>query len=219
MVTYKSVKNDADVITYILGADAALLSLGYTEHGIVHVNKVAKDAKDILASLEYSERDIELARIAALLHDVGNMINRIDHEQSGALIAFRLLDRMGMPAEEISKIVSAIGNHDEGTGVPVNPIAAALILGDKSDVRRSRVRNTDDTTFDIHDRVNYSATSSRLTVLKEEKKVLLEIELDTQYSSVMEFFEIFLERMMMCRRAAAALGLDFSLIINGHKMA
>ena len=218
MVTYKSVKNDPCVLTYISGADAALCSLGYTEHGAVHVGKVANDVKNILASLEFSARDIELARIAALLHDVGNIVNRVDHAHSGALIAFELLNRMGMPADEIAKIVSAIGNHDEGTGVPVNPIAAALILGDKSDVRRSRVRNCEDTSFDIHDRVNYSATESRLNVLKDEKTVLLEIELDTQYSSVMEFFEIFLERMMMCRRAASALSLDFSLLINGHKM-
>ena len=156
--------------------------------------------------------------IAAFLHDIGNLVNRIEHSQSGAIMAFRILDKMGMPPEDIATIVSAIGNHDEGTGVPVNAVAAALIIADKSDVRRTRVRNQDFASFDIHDRVNYSVTDARLTISEDKKRIILDISIDTAISSVMDYFEIFLGRMMLCRKAADSLGLSFGLLINGQDL-
>jgi len=156
--------------------------------------------------------------MAGYLHDIGNLVNRVEHSQSGAIMAFRLLDHLGVDAEDIAAIVTAIGNHDEGTGVPINPIAAALILADKSDVRRSRVRNHNFSTFDIHDRVNYSVTASTLTVDTARKEVLLSLEIETDFSPVMDFFEIFLERMLLCRRAAESLGLRFRLQINDQTL-
>ena len=161
---------------------------------------------------------MELAKIAAYLHDIGNLVNRADHSQSGAVMAFRLLDHMDMEPADIATVVTAIGNHDEGTGVPVNAVAAALILADKSDVRRNRVRNRDIATFDIHDRVNYSVEYSDLRVLPEEKTALLELRVDTQFSSIMDYFEIFMKRMLLCRRAAETLGLKFRLTINGQQL-
>ncbi len=218
MVTYEQVKNDEAIKTYIRQADRSLSALGYTEHSFAHVTKIAHTVEYILKSLEYDEREIELACIAAYMHDIGNLVNRIDHSQSGAIIAFRILDKMGMDPEELATVVTAIGNHDEGTGVPVDAVCAALILADKSDVRRSRVRNNDQTRFDIHDRVNYSVTSSELSIDDEKKNITLDITIDTNYSSVMEYFEIFLERMLLCRKAAEALGLSFRLVINGHSL-
>ncbi|MFR5600421.1 MAG: HD domain-containing protein, partial [Holdemania filiformis] len=161
MITVEQVRNNPQVRTYIQKADEALAALGYTEHSFAHVGKVAKEAREILLTLGYSPREAELAEIAGWLHDIGNVINRVDHAQSGAVMAFRILDKLGAEAEEISTIISAIGNHDESTAYPVNPIAAALILADKTDVRRSRVRNRDFATFDIHDRVNYAVHQSR----------------------------------------------------------
>ena len=152
------------------------------------------------------------------MHDIGNLVNRVDHSQSGALLAFRVLDNMGMPPADIAEIVTAIGNHDEGTGVPVSPIAAALIIADKSDVRRSRVRNTDLQSFDIHDRVNYSVEQSVLTVSRADSSISLSLTVDTAISAVMEYFEIFLERMLLCRRAAERLGTTFRLDINGQRL-
>jgi metal-dependent HD superfamily phosphatase/phosphodiesterase len=166
----------------------------------------------------YPERTVELGKIAGYLHDIGNLVNRVEHSQSGAVMAFRLLDKMGFPAEEICTVVSAIGNHDEGTGVPVNPVAAALILADKSDVRRSRVRVTDMKDFDIHDRVNYSVTKSELKINEKKTNVKLKLTVDTHFSPVMNYFEIFMNRMILCRKAAEALGLDFKLIINEQIM-
>ena len=163
-------------------------------------------------------RALELARIAGYMHDIGNMVNREEHSQSGGVMAFYLLNEMGMKTENLCEIVAAIGNHDEGTGVPVSPIAAALILADKSDVRRSRVRNTDKSTFDIHDRVNYSVEKSTLRINTEEKTVTLRLTVDTSYGSVMDYFEIFLGRMIMCRKAAEKLGLAFKLIINDQPL-
>jgi len=218
MLTYLDIKNDQAVNTYIKRADESLTALGYTEHSFAHVGRVAASVEYILTELGYSEHDIELAKIAAHMHDIGNLVNRTDHSQSGAIMSFRILDNMGMPAEDIATVVTAIGNHDEGTGVPVNPIAAALILADKSDVRRTRVRNSDVSTFDIHDRVNYSVVSSKLTVDREEKSILLDIDIDTRYSSVMEYFEIFLGRMVLCRKAAERLGLEFHLSINSQRL-
>lgn len=218
MLTFEALKKNEAVNVYIQKADESLSALGYTEHSFAHVGKVAQDAADILRALDFSERDRELVQIAAYLHDIGNLVNRIEHSQSGAIMAFRILDRLDMAPEELAVVVSAIGNHDEGTGVPVNAIAAALILADKSDVRRTRVRNQDPATFDIHDRVNYSAMSSHLQIDEARKTIVLSIAIDTGISSVMEYFEIFLERMILCRKAAQTLGLTFGLVINGQQM-
>ncbi len=218
MISYKNIKENEAVKIYIERADASLKTLGYTEHSYAHVGMVAKRASDLLLGLKYSERDVELVKIAAHLHDIGNVVNRVDHSQSGAIIAFRILDNLGMDAVEIAEIVTAIGNHDEGTGVPVSPLAAALIIADKSDVRRTRVRNNDFSTFDIHDRVNYSVTESKLALIEGGSAVALYLTVDTSISSIMDYFEIFLTRMKLCRSAAEALGLKFKLIINGQEL-
>lgn len=217
-MTFTEIKQDAAIRTYIKQADASLAVLGYTEHSFAHVTQVALAAGDILAQMDHPERTAELARIAGFMHDIGNVVNRIEHSQSGAVMAFRLLDKMGFPPEEIAVIVSAIGNHDEGTGVPVGPVAAALILADKSDVRRSRVRTKDMAKFDIHDRVNYSVTHSQLQINENRTQVLLKLTVDTQFSPVMDYFLIFMERMNLCRQAAQALGLEFKLVINDQQM-
>lgn len=217
-MTYEQIRNDENIRIYIQQADASLAALGYTEHSFAHVGRVADIAGKLLESLGYPQRTVELAKIAGYLHDIGNLVNRIEHSQSGAVMAFRLLDNMGFPAEEISQIVAAIGNHDEGTGVPVNPVAAALILADKSDVRRNRVREKEMEKFDIHDRVNYSVTKSELKVNEAHTIVKLKLSVDTHFSSVMDYFEIFLERMLLCRKAAQTLGLEFKLIINEQQM-
>jgi metal-dependent HD superfamily phosphatase/phosphodiesterase len=217
-MTYEQIRQDEAIKTYIRQADASLAALGFTEHSFAHVGRVAEMAGYILETMGYPERTVELAKIAGYLHDIGNLVNRVEHSQSGAVMAFRLLDKMGFPAEEICTVVSAIGNHDEGTGVPVNPVAAALILADKSDVRRSRVRVTDMKDFDIHDRVNYSVTKSELKINEKKTNVKLKLSVDTHFSPVMNYFEIFMNRMIMCRHAAEALGLDFKLIINEQIM-
>ena len=214
MITVEEVRNNPQVRTYIQKADEALAALGYTEHSFAHVGKVAKEAREILLTLGYSQREAELAEIAGWLHDIGNVINRVDHAQSGAVMAFRILDKLGAEAEEISTIISAIGNHDESTAYPVNPIAAALILADKTDVRRTRVRNRDFATFDIHDRVNYAVHQSRTEITPDRKKIVLDLKIDTQISAVMDYFEIFMQRMLLCRKAAGKVGLTFSLVIN-----
>ncbi|MFR0978229.1 MAG: HD domain-containing protein [Holdemania filiformis] len=214
MITVEQVRNNPQVRIYIQKADEALAALGYTEHSFAHVGKVAKEAREILLTLGYSPREAELAEIAGWLHDIGNVINRVDHAQSGAVMAFRILDKLGAEAEEISTIISAIGNHDESTAYPVNPIAAALILADKTDVRRSRVRNRDFATFDIHDRVNYAVHQSRTEITADHQKIILDLKIDTQISAVMDYFEIFMQRMLLCRKAAEKLGLTFSLVIN-----
>ena len=217
-MTYEEVRKDEAVKVYITQADASLEALGFTEHSFAHVSRVAQIAGDILEKLGYPERTVELARIAGYLHDIGNVVNRVDHSQSGAVMAFRILDRMNFPPEEIAAIVTAIGNHDEGTGVPVNAVAAALIIGDKSDVRRSRVRSRADIAADIHDRVNYSVAGSELSVDTESKSMTLKLAVDTSVSSVMEYFEIFMKRMLLCRKAAETLGLTFRLDINGQRL-
>lgn len=218
MITYEEIKNNGDIKTYITRADESLKALGYTEHSFPHVTKVAENAAYILKTLGYSERETELAKIAGYLHDIGNLVNRVDHSQSGALMAFRILDRLDMSSYDLAEVVTAIGNHDEGTGVAVNPISAALILADKTDVRRSRVRNSDTTTFDIHDRVNYSVEGSELSINAEKTQIRLSLKIDTAISSVMDYFEIFLGRMVMCRKAAERLGLCFKLEINGQQL-
>lgn len=218
MITLEALKNNEDINTYIKAADESLIALGYTEHSFAHVGKVADTAGRILSLLGYSEGEVELARIAGYLHDVGNLVNREEHSQSGAVMAFRILDRLGMPSSDIARIVTAIGNHDEGTGVAVNPIAAALIIADKTDVRRTRVRNSDLSSFDIHDRVNYSVESSELDIDTDAGIIRLALCIDTAIGSVMDYFEIFLSRMTMCRRAAEKLGLSFKLSINGQQL-
>lgn len=218
MLTFEQIKHNEDIRTYISQADASLVALGYTEHSFAHVTSVAETAGYILNALGYSERTVELAKIAGYLHDIGNLVNRVEHSQSGAVIAFRILDKLGFKADEIALITTAIGNHDEGTGVPVNEVAAALILADKSDVRRTRVRNADTTTFDIHDRVNYSVTKSELKINRAKTIIKLKLCIDTDVGTVMDYFEIFLERMILCRKAAEKLGLEFKLIINEQQL-
>ncbi len=217
-ITFEEIRTNQSIQTYIMKADEALSALGYTEHSFPHVLRVCNDATYIMKSLGYGEHEIELVKIASYMHDIGNLVNRVDHSQSGAVMAFRILDKLGMEAEDIASIVSTIGNHDEGTGVPINAMAAALILADKSDVRRSRVRNFDVSTFDIHDRVNYSVQNSKLAIDDCKKNITLELEIDLQVSSVMDYFEIFMNRMMLCRKAAEKLGLRFKLVINGQPL-
>lgn len=218
MITYEQIKQNEAVRAYIQKADESLAALGYTEHSFAHVTLVAENVRYILETLEFSQHEIELGMIAAYLHDIGNLVNRAEHSQSGAVMAFRILDRMDLPAEDIATVVTAIGNHDEGTGVPVNAIAAALILADKSDVRRSRVRNQQKAHFDIHDRVNYSVEKAVLKINREHSLIKLKLTVDTHYSSVMDYFEIFLERMILCRKAAERLGLQFKLMINEQSL-
>ena len=214
MITYQDIRTDPTIRTYITKADESLQALGFTEHSFAHVTMVAESCDYILTTLGYPERDIEVIKIAAFLHDIGNLVNRVDHSQSGAVMAFRILTDMGMDASEVATVVTAIGNHDEGTGVPVNGPAAALILADKSDVRRSRVRNQDISSFDIHDRVNYSVKRSQLKINEDHTNIKLKLSIDTRYGSVMDYFEIFMGRMILCRKAAERLGLQFKLIIN-----
>ena len=217
-MTYEEIKNNEAINTYIRCADESLTALGYTEHSFAHVTVVAEMAGYILETLGYDPHVVELGKIAGYMHDLGNLVNRIDHSQSGAVMAFRILDKLQMQPKDIATIVTAIGNHDEGTGVPVNPIAAALILADKSDVRRSRVRNSDISSFDIHDRVNYSVKKAQLKINEEKTLIKLKMSIDTRYGSVMDYFEIFLNRMIMCRKAAEKLGLQFRLIINEQQL-
>ncbi|SFO93692.1 hypothetical protein SAMN05216343_10149 [Oscillibacter sp. PC13] len=218
MLTYEDVRNNGAIRTYIQRADESLIALGYTEHSFAHVSMVAENAGYILSTLGYPERTVELAKIAAFLHDIGNLVNRVDHSQSGAVMAFRILDNLNCDPEEIATIITAIGNHDEGTGQPVNAVSAALILADKSDVRRSRVRNQDLSSFDIHDRVNYSVKKSQLKINEEHTLIKLKLFVDTKYGSVMDYFEIFMQRMILCRKAAEKLGLQFKLMINEQQL-
>ena len=218
MLTYEHVKNSKAIKTYIIRADESLTTLGFTEHSFAHVLHVAETAGYLLSTLNYDQRTVELAKIAGYLHDIGNLVNRHDHSQSGAVMAWSILNDLGCDPCEIATIVTAIGNHDEGTGVPVNAVAAALILADKADVRRSRVRNQDISSFDIHDRVNYSVIASSLKINEPLSQVHLELTIDTQYGSVMDYFEIFMGRMLLCRKAAEKLGLQFKLCINGQHL-
>lgn len=216
MVTYEQVRQSEDIKIYIQRADATLTAMGFTEHAAPHVTKCAEVAGCLLTDLGFSGRSAELARIAGYMHDIGNVINRKDHAQSGGVMAFRLLDKLGMGAEEIAVVTSAIGHHDEETAFPVNEVAAALILADKSDVRRSRVRGTDPAAidFDIHDRVNYAVVESDLRLNKEAGTITLDLTIDTTICAVMDYFEIFLGRMLLCRRAANFFELRFQLVIN-----
>ncbi|HHT87963.1 MAG TPA: HD domain-containing protein [Clostridiales bacterium] len=217
MITFKDIKDNETIKSYIIHADKMLSELGYTEHSLAHVTKVADVAKYILETLNYSDQEIELAQIACYMHDIGNIVNREGHAQSGAMMAFRILDQLGATPEEIAMVMAAIGNHDENTAVPVSAIAAALILADKTDVRRSRVRNPDLPSFDIHDRVNYAVEESKVQIINNEI-FRLELIIDTTISPVLDYFEIFLDRMLLCKRAANKLKMEFELIINNQKV-
>lgn len=218
MVTYGEVSNSEEIKAYIRQADASLLSMGFTEHSFAHVVRTATVTQNILSDLGYDTRTIELAKIAGFMHDIGNVVNRIDHAQSGAVMAFRILDKMGMDPVEVAQVVSAIGNHDEHTAHPVNALSAALILADKSDVRRSRVRNREIASFDIHDRVNYSVEQSALKIDKQARTITLVLTIDSKVSTLADYFEIFLERMLLCRKAAKFFDFQFHLCINGVTM-
>ena len=210
---FNRVKNDHDINVYIEEQNKSLHAMGYTEHSFAHIGVVADRTAYILDTIGVDDHTIDLALTASWMHDLGNIINRVDHSQTGALMTFYLLDKMGIPAEDIAPIVRAIGNHDEGSGLPVSNIAAALILADKSDVRRSRVQE-DVLNYDIHDRVNYSVKKSILKINKDRTAIKLKLEIDTRYGEIGEYFEIFMERMLLCRKAAGYLNLEFHLIIN-----
>ena len=218
MVTFEDIKNNEDIKIYIETGNNVMGEIKYTEHGYAHAGIASSIASSILNSLGYDPRTCELASIAGYMHDIGNSINRHDHAQSGALMAFSLLNKLGMDQREIALIVTAIGHHDEGTGDPVNPISAALIIADKSDVRRSRVRDKADIALDIHDRVNFAVTGSKLDVLPRERIIRLTLSIDTKICAVMDYFEIFLSRMLLCRKAAEYLGCRFTLDINGTRL-
>ncbi|ABI68733.1 HD domain-containing protein [Syntrophomonas wolfei] len=218
MVTLKDVRSSPLINTFIQKGNEHLGVMGYTDHGRLHLSIVSALSKDIMIKLGYDEHMAELAGIAGYIHDIGNVINRIGHSQSGALMAMEILRRMGMPPEEVAIITAAIGNHDEGSGHPVNEVAAALILADKSHVHRNRVRNPDVATFDIHDRVNYAVERSTLNIDENKKVITMELVIDTSICPVMEYFEIFMSRMLLCRRAAGFLGCEFELVINGVQL-
>lgn len=218
MVSFENLRKDGEILAFIEMANRVLGEIGYTEHGMAHAVKTGEDASRILSSLGYDEHMCELAKIAGLLHDTGNAVNRCDHAQSGAFLAFELLRARGGDYKDVLEITTAIGHHDEKTAAPVTPVAAALILADKSDVRTSRVRSRDTVYNDIHDRVNYAVFSSELDVDREKRMIVLTLKIDTLVCPVMEYFEIFLERMVLCKKSAAFLGCDFELIINDTRL-
>lgn len=214
-MTLEDVKNDREVNILIDNTERQLTELGYTEHGRRHIGIVSEIAGNILKELGYSEREVELARIAGYLHDIGNSINRTDHAHNGALLSYDILKKIGFSIEDAAEVMMAIGNHDEGSGTAVSAISAALILADKADVHRSRVRNENLSRFDIHDRVNYAVEEAKMQVDTENKKVYLKLKIDTDICPVIKYFEIFLDRMLMCKRAASYLDVWFHLEING----
>ena len=218
MITYKDVTENQEVKVYILKADETMTAMAYTEHGFAHAARTATSARKMMLDLNFDERSAELAAIAGYLHDIGNMVNRINHAQSGAMLAFRILDRLGMPAEELATIVSAIGNHDEHSAFPVNAMAAAVILADKSDVRRSRVRDKNNLGIDIHDRVNYAVKDAALTTDTANQMIKLSATIDTSISPVSDYFEIFLDRMLLCRKASQFFNMHFALEINNSRL-
>lgn len=215
---FHRMKNNHEINVYIKEQNRSMDAIGYTEHSFAHIGVVTERVGYILDTLGMDDHTIDLALTAAWMHDIGNIVNRENHSQSGALMAFYLLDKMDVPAEDIAPIIRAIGNHDEGNGMPVSSIAAALIIADKSDVRRSRVQCDDIGKYDIHDRVNYSVTSSRLKINQGHTAIKLKLEINTRFSEIGEYFEIFMERMLLCRKAAEFLNLEFHLIINEQTM-
>lgn len=218
LISFQDIKSNAEIKTYLMRGHEILGAMGFTEHSLVHAGRVSYTAAKILSDLSYDERTVELARIAGYMHDIGNVVSRYDHAQTGAILAFQLLTAMGMDCGEIATVTGAIGNHDEGSGYPVSAVSAALILADKTDVRRSRVRNQDFATFDIHDRVNYAVTNAHTHVDAKNKKIMLSLKIDQDICSVMDYFEIYLSRMMMNRRAAEFLHTKFVLIINDNQL-
>lgn len=217
-VIYNDIIKNEEINTYIEMGNEALGVLGYTDHSRGHAGKVAAVAGSILTDLGYSPKEVELAKIAGYMHDIGNSVNRMDHAHTGAVMSFQILRDLGMDPKDIAVIISAIGNHDEGSGTAVHPISAALIIADKTDVRRNRVRNKDKASFDIHDRVNYAVIESKVSVNIEKAVIHMDITLDESICSVLDYFEIFLERMLMCRRAAEVFKMKFKLTANGNKV-
>lgn len=214
-VSFDEIRNSPEIRAYIALADQSLSALGYTEHSFAHVGKCAQVASGLLTALGYPARTAELAKMAGFMHDIGNLVNRTGHAQTGAVMAFRILDKLGLEPEEVAQVVTAIGHHDDDTACPVSPISAALLLADKTDVRRSRVRNKDMASFDIHDRVNYAVEQADLSLDSEAHTLTLTLSINTQVSAVMDYFEIFLGRMLLCRKSAEFFGLTFKLNING----
>ena len=218
MITLEDVINNEEVQAFVNASQKQLKALGYTEHSYRHIGIVSKRTGEILQKLGYDERTIELGKIAGYMHDIGNCVNRVDHAHTGAILAYNILKEMGMDAEERTEIMMAIGNHDEGTGTVVSNISAALILADKSDVHRDRVINTNMSTFDIHDRVNYAVTDAKLDINEKERKVIVTLTIDTQICPVLDYFQIFMDRTMMSKYAAKYLNIWFELVINGTKL-
>jgi metal-dependent HD superfamily phosphatase/phosphodiesterase len=218
VLTFKDIVKDPEVVVLVAEADRQLAVLGYTEHGPRHARLVAKNARAVLVALEAEERLTELAAIAGYLHDIGNVVSRDRHERTSALLARDILLRRGMDYREAAQIMAAIGNHDENGGNPVSQVSAALILADKADVHKSRVRNPELVTFDIHDRVNYAVKRSALTVRSEDRSITFDLTVDTSVAPVMDYFEIFLSRMVISRRAADFLKCHFELVINGTRL-
>ena len=218
MITLEDVIKDEEVEAFVKASQKQLNALGYTEHSYRHIGIVSKRTGEILQKLGYDEKTVELGKIAGYLHDIGNCVNRTDHAHSGAILAYNILKEIGMPADDRTEIVMAIGNHDEGTGTAVSDISAALILADKSDVHRDRVTNTNMSTFDIHDRVNYTVTDANLEIDAESRKVILNLTIDTQICPVLDYFQIFMDRTMMSKYAAKYLHIWFELVINGTKL-
>lgn len=218
LITPEDIFSNKEIHSYIERGNDCLGAIGFTEHGFAHAKRSSNYARDILSALDYPERTCQLAAIAGYMHDIGNTINRNDHAHSGALMAFTILNKLSMPPDEIALVCSAIGHHDEKTAYPVNPLAAALILSDKSDVRRTRVRKNAILDADIHDRVNYAVENTKLDIDSAKKVCIFNITIATEICPVMEYFEIFLDRMVLCRRAAQTLGLQFELIINNTRL-
>ncbi len=218
MITLEDVINNEEVQAFVNASQKQLKALGYTEHSYRHIGIVSKRTGEILQKLGYDERTVELGKIAGYMHDIGNCVNRVDHAHTGAILAYNILKEMGMDAEERTEIMMAIGNHDEGTGTAVSNISAALILADKSDVHRDRVINTNMSTFDIHDRVNYAVTDAKIEINEIERKVTLTLTIDTQICPVLDYFQIFMDRTMMSKYAAKYLNIWFELVINGTKL-
>lgn len=218
MVTFSDIKNNEEINCLIEKSQKQLDALGYTEHSSRHINIVSSRAARLLQDLGYDEHRVELARIAGYMHDIGNVVNRVDHAHSGAILAYEILKEMGMNIDDRTEIMMAIGNHDEATGTAVSDISAALILADKSDVHRDRVRNTNMSTFDKHDKVNYAVTNANFSLDKENRKIILDLTIDTKICPVLDYFEIFMDRTMMSKYAAKYLNLWFELVINETKL-
>lgn len=218
MITYQEIRENKEVKAYLQKGNENLGVLGFTDHSVIHCSLVAEEAGRILRELGYSEHEIELAKIAGMMHDIGNCVNRSRHAEYGAILANEILRNMDLSVEDRATIVSAIGHHDESTGGAMDPVSAALIIADKTDVRRNRVRTKNKANYDIHDRVNYAVTESKVHINREEKSITLNLSVDEEICTMYEYFEIFLGRMMMCRGAAEMLGMTFKLRVNGSKV-